>query len=94
MTSLICEGDSSSGSENNTDGGFDDGLELYSESSDEWEEATIDDSEKNICEENKNKPMECLAMKCNTSIDQTYKTMILKAFRNGILLILDILIQF
>ena len=47
-------------------------------------EEVIKVESKNINQQNKNKPMECLAMKCNTSIDQTYKTMIFFA-GNGII---------
>ena len=39
-------------------------------------EEVIKVESKNINQKNKKKPMEFLAMKCSTSLDQTYKTMI------------------
>ena len=42
----------------------------------------------NINQKNKNKPMECLAMECSTSKDQTYKTMIFFA-GNGIITVIS-----
>jgi hypothetical protein len=42
----------------------------------------------NINQKNKNKPMECLAMECSTSNDQTYKTMIFFA-GNGIITVIS-----
>ena len=51
-------------------------------------EEVIKVESKNINQKNKNKPMECLAMKCSSSTDRTYKTMIFFA-GNGIITVIS-----
>ncbi len=51
-------------------------------------EEVIKVESRNINQKNKNKPMECLAMECSASNDQTYKTMIFFA-GNGIITLIS-----
>jgi len=51
-------------------------------------EEVIKVESRNINQRNKNKPMECLAMECSVSNDQTYKTMIFFA-GNGIITVIS-----